>query len=79
MCGAWARSAGEPPKALAAAVSLISQRSRMSGKPNPDKDERVNIPLDPETALRALLAVDPDDEPADGDQDGEADQARGRS
>jgi hypothetical protein len=37
----------------------------MAGKPNPDKDERVKIPLDPETALRALLAVDPDDEPAD--------------
>jgi hypothetical protein len=30
----------------------------MSGKPNPDKDERVNIPLHPETALRALLTVD---------------------
>ncbi len=34
-------------------------------KPNPDKDERVKIPLDPETALRALLAVDPDDESPD--------------
>ena len=37
----------------------------MSGKRNPERDERVKIPLDPETALRALLAVDPDDEPAD--------------
>ena len=45
----------------------------MAGKPNPDKDERVKIPLDPETALRALLAVDPDDEPADDDQGGSDD------
>jgi hypothetical protein len=37
----------------------------MSGKPNPDKDERVKLSLDPETALRALLAVNPDDEPAE--------------
>ena len=29
-----------------------------------DPDERVSIPLDPETALRALLKVDPDDPPA---------------
>jgi hypothetical protein len=41
----------------------------MPAKPNPDRDERVRLPLDPETALRALLAVDPDDEPDDGDQD----------
>jgi len=31
----------------------------------PERDERVNLPLDPESALRALLALDPDDEPAD--------------
>jgi hypothetical protein len=31
----------------------------------------VKLPLDPETALRAMLAVDPDDEPADQGQDGE--------
>ncbi len=35
----------------------------MTGKRNPERDERVKIPLDPETALRALLAVKPDDEP----------------
>jgi hypothetical protein len=40
----------------------------MAGKPNPERDERVKLPLDPETALRALLAVDPEDEPADGEQ-----------
>ncbi len=28
----------------------------------PDRDERVALPLDPEVALRALLAVDPDDD-----------------
>ena len=28
-------------------------------------DERVAIPLDPETALRGLLKVDPDSEPTD--------------
>ncbi len=27
-----------------------------------ERDERVVLPLDPETALRNLLAVDPDDE-----------------
>jgi hypothetical protein len=43
----------------------------MPGKRNEDKDERVKLPLDPETALRALLAVNPDDEPAGTDQDGE--------
>ncbi len=43
----------------------------MPGKRNEERDERVSLPLDPETALRALLAVDPDSEPADEDQDGE--------
>jgi len=38
----------------------------MSGKRNDERDERVKLPLDPETALRALLAVDPADEPAEG-------------
>jgi len=32
--------------------------------PTPEqRDERVSLPLDEETALRALLAVDPDSEP----------------
>lgn len=36
----------------------------MGDKPQSgDKDEPVRLPLDPETALRALLAVKPDDEP----------------
>jgi len=34
-----------------------------------DDDERVSLPLGPEEALRALLAVVPDDEPADVDPD----------
>lgn len=37
----------------------------MAAKPNPDLDERISIPLDPELAIRALLKVDPDAEPAD--------------
>lgn len=37
----------------------------------PDPDERVTLPLDPEVALRALLAVDPDADP-DGPDDGPA-------
>ena len=49
----------------------------MPGKPNPERDERVKLPLDPETALRALLAVDPDDKPADEDQDTSDKQERG--
>jgi len=31
-----------------------------------DPDARVTLPLDPEDALRALLAVDPDEDPEDG-------------
>jgi hypothetical protein len=37
----------------------------MAPKPNPEMDERVKIPLDPELAIRALLQVDPDAPPAD--------------
>lgn len=33
---------------------------RMADTPRRDRDERVSIPLDPETALRGLLKVDPD-------------------
>ena len=29
-----------------------------------DRDEPVKLPVDPEAALRGLLAVDPEDEPA---------------
>jgi hypothetical protein len=32
----------------------------------PERDEPVRIPLDPEEALKALLKVKPDEEPADG-------------
>lgn len=40
--------------------------ARMTARhPTPEeRDERVALPLDPETALRALLRVDPEDEPA---------------
>ena len=48
----------------------------MPGKRNPERDERVKIPLDPETALRALLAVNPDDEPADESADDGHDEKR---
>jgi hypothetical protein len=37
----------------------------MPAKPNPDMDERVAIPLDPELAISALLQVDPNAEEAD--------------
>ncbi len=42
-----------------------------------ERDERVKLPLDPETALRALLAVKPDDEPADDDQAEGEEEERG--
>jgi hypothetical protein len=45
----------------------------MAAKPNPEMDERVSIPLDPETALRELLKVAPDD-PQSG-QSADADPA----
>lgn len=48
----------------------------MPAKPNPDRDEPVKLPLDPETALRALLAVDPDDEPADEPADDDREQEK---
>lgn len=34
-----------------------------------DPDDRVALPLDPEEALKALLAVDPDDVAQDDDGD----------
>ena len=37
----------------------------MPGKPNPEKDERVKLPPDPETVLRAMLKVNPEDESAE--------------
>ncbi|MEQ8842194.1 MAG: hypothetical protein RIB98_14520 [Acidimicrobiales bacterium] len=37
----------------------------MSDHGVPDRDERVAIPLDPEEALKALLAVDPDRDPVE--------------
>ncbi len=40
--------------------------------PTPEeRDERVPLPLDPETALRALLRVDPDAPPIGSAQDDE--------
>jgi hypothetical protein len=49
-------------------VSAPAVKSRHAAQPNPDLDERVRIPLDPETALRELLKVNPDAEPADDEQ-----------
>ncbi len=51
----------------------------MSGKPNPERDERVKIPLDPETALRALLKVKPDDEPAEDQPSNDQHDSEGSS
>ena len=47
----------------------------MPRHPDPQRDEPVSLaPLDFETALRGLLAVDPDSEPvSDEDDDDEAD------
>lgn len=37
-----------------------------------ERDERVSLPLDPETALRALLKVDPESKPVETtDEDGQ--------
>jgi hypothetical protein len=44
-------------------------------KPNPDRDERVKLPLNPLEALRALLKVKPDDEPAKPDAEPADDQS----
>jgi hypothetical protein len=40
-----------------------------------DDDDRVKLPFDPEEALRALLAVDPDAEPGE-DDDSPGDEQR---
>ncbi len=37
-----------------------------------ERDEPVAIPLDPEEALRALLAADPDDKPRDDQESNDA-------
>jgi hypothetical protein len=42
-CGAFPRRYSEP----------------VAAKPNPDLDERISIPLDPELAIRALLQTGP--------------------
>lgn len=42
-------------------------------RPKRDMDDRVSIPLDPEEALRGLLAADPDEDDEDDDQESEAD------
>jgi hypothetical protein len=47
----------------------------MTGRRNQDRDEPVKIPLDPETALRALLAVDPDEDPDEESADDKTDDA----
>ncbi len=45
------------------AAQESAYRSTVAHHPTPEKrDERIALPLDPETALRALLAVKPDDE-----------------
>ena len=42
---------------------------RMTDEGKPDEGERVSLaPLDPETALRALLRVKPTDAPAEEDK-----------
>ena len=40
----------------------------MTAGQKPDRDEGVALPLDPEEALRALLAVRPEDEPVEQDE-----------
>jgi hypothetical protein len=49
----------------------------MAAKPNPDMDERIAIPLDPELAIGALLRVDPDGPPAE--DDAQADEKQRKS
>jgi len=41
----------------------------------PDRDERVRLPLNTETSLRALLKVDPDAEPVPKPDENESKQA----
>jgi len=44
--------------------------SKMPGKRNDDRDERVTMHgADPEAVLRALLQVDPDSDPVDDGED----------
>jgi hypothetical protein len=43
---------------------MAEQSEREQPPAKKDRDERVSIPLDPEEALRGLLEVDPESEPA---------------
>ena len=63
-------------------VDHVGQREALNGRyaasmtedaRHSHRDEPVKIPLDPEEALRALLEVDPDEEPEDGDAQSPAD------
>ncbi len=51
------------PSRLSSGRPLRRYASAMGEDPNPH--ERVSIPLDPETALRALMQVDPESEPVE--------------
>lgn len=57
-----------------------SVEGMVAGRRSEAQDERVSLEgLDPEDALRALLAVDPDVEPADtDDEDGEDGEGRSK-
>lgn len=51
-------------------TSVIQEAGTLACMTEPSaRDEHVSLPLDPEEALRALLAVKPEDEPADDGND----------
>lgn len=55
-----------PPKTCG--PLMIWRRPEMPEQHHPtpeERDERVNLPLDPEAAIGALLQVDPESEPVD--------------
>lgn len=62
-----------PLTPMASKASSISCCVRSHG--SRDDDDRVKLPFDPEEALRALLAVDPDAEPGE-DDDSPGDEQR---
>lgn len=53
--------------ARASAYNVEVPRKDRAGQAKPE--DRIALPLDPEEALRALMAVDPDDEPVESDED----------
>ena len=68
---------GSDPRPVHVPVYNIQSRVHLMTQPakKHDRDEKIKIPLDPEEALRGLLAVDPDAPPVAQNDDNDDDES----